>query len=103
MVISLEIGPKLLKTAAKLVNQENQSTHAVTKCPKTGQGEFTALGGHCCYSLFYRNRKNTGFCMSLCYIIVGLFLIFAAKLFSALHLLLRWSFGIIGIHCNVRF
>ena len=38
MVISLEIGHKLWKTAAKLVNQENQSI--VPKCPKMHQNEY---------------------------------------------------------------
>ncbi len=91
MVISLEIGPKLWKTAAKLVNQENQPT--VTKFPKTGKGMFTVLGPlllflvHCSIRIV----KNSGFCMSLYCIPVSLFLKFEATLFSALHLVLRWS------------
>ena len=65
-------------------------------------GNFTALGTLLLVTAL-GIVKNSRFCMSLCYIPVGLFLKFEATLFSALHLVLCWSFGIIGINCNVRF
>ncbi len=83
------------------MNQENQPT--VTKFPKTGK--FTVLGPlllflfHCSIGIV----KNSGFSMSLYCIPVSLFLKFEATLFSALHLVLCWSFGIIGINSYVRF
>ena len=66
------------------------------KCPKTGQGGislllFTALG----------IVKNSVFCMSLCYILVGLFLKFAATLFSASNLVPFWSFFQSLVHYDI--
>ena len=63
---------------------ESRESVNSAKMPQNGPGGgislllFTALG----------IVKNSRFCMSLCYILFGLFLQFAATLFSASHLVL---------------